>query len=345
MKLASTQTTYQISIVVAVHSNNVTFWDYMSYPYVDFIDPIKLKIMLDKGLMTLTDTINPKDAWENLFPTYCRGDIIAIKPNFNDLYMEFKGFVTSPALINAIVDGLKEYIGVPAKEILIYDCSRGIPDAFRNRVQHQVKYIEGAGTSFWRRVKKHTIERYFTTPDLNKKIDMGIPVNDEEGRPVDCYLPKCLTNVKHLINVPILKSHQFVLASGALKNHYGTVRFSDGMGSPLYLHPPIINQAIASLNAHFDLQKKIRLIVMDGLFGRHQKKGGAPDKWLIFGGNSPNRLYLSKDSVALDSITSSFIKRELVLRKEEPLSDEYLRLAQEAGVGNMNLIDFQEIGV
>jgi len=82
---------------------------------------------------------------------------------------------------------------------------------------------------------------------------------------------------------------------------------------------------------------------MDALFGKHQKKGGSAKKWLIFGERSPNRIYLSRDGVALDSITSSIVKQELVRRAEEPLSDKYLYLAQAAGVGNMKSIDFQEI--
>lgn len=42
----------------------------------------QVKRMLVNGLMSLTDTTKPHDAWLSLFPSNCRGDIIAIKPNF-----------------------------------------------------------------------------------------------------------------------------------------------------------------------------------------------------------------------------------------------------------------------
>ena len=134
-----------------------------------------------------------------------------------------------------------------------------------------------------------------------------------------------------------------MLASGALKNHFGTLRFGDGHLIPEYLHPPIIHNSIADINSNRQLVEKTRLIVMDALFGRHSKKGGAPEKWMIFNKNSPNRLFFSKDSVAIDSVTSSLVKEELNLSGEKPLSDEYLRLSQEAGVGNFTSIVFIEI--
>ena len=68
--------------------------------------------MFERGLMALTEIVKSKDAWETLFSSYVEGDIVAIKLNFNDLYREFKGLVTSPALINSIVSGLKKHLGV-----------------------------------------------------------------------------------------------------------------------------------------------------------------------------------------------------------------------------------------
>lgn len=89
--------------------------------------------------------------------------------------------VTSSALINAIIEGLKEHLEVQEHEILIYDCSRGIPDAYRKRVEYQVQYVEGTPTSLWRRIKRRTFEHNLTVPDPKKVINMGISVNDDGG--------------------------------------------------------------------------------------------------------------------------------------------------------------------
>jgi len=332
------------SKVISVHSNNVTSWDYKSYPYVDFIDYQKVKTMLDTGLMALTNTTKPEAAWNHLFRSYTKHDLIAVKPNLNDIYAEFRGFLTSPTLIKAIVDGLNNYLGVMGKQIIIYDCSRAIPNFYRDKVDRDVQYVEGLGSSLWRRIKHHTFEN-LSTPDYSKKIDMPVRVENDNGDPVQCYLPKCLTKVKHIINLPILQSHQFILATGALKNHYGTVRFGDGMGYPKYLHPPIIHEAIAAINAHPDIKSKTRLIVMDALFGRLAKKGGMPQKWQTFENKSPKRLFLSHDPVALDAITANIIRKELQERDEEVFSDEYLSLAEKMGVGTRTFITVKEVEV
>ena len=332
------------SKVVSVHSNNVTYWDYNSYPYVDFIDNQKVKTMLDKGLMALTGTTKPRAAWNLLFSSYTKNDLIAIKPNLNDMYAKFFGFLTSPTLIKVIVDGLNNYLGVMGKQIIIYDCSRSIPDFYRDKIDRDVKYVEGWGSSLWRRIKHHTFEN-LSTPDYSKKIDMLVRIKNDNGDPVQCYLPKCLSKVKHIINLPILQSHQFVLATGALKNHYGTVRFSDGIGYPKYLHPPIIHEAIAAINADPDIKSKTRLIVMDALFGRLSKKGGMPQKWQTFENKSPQRLFLSYDPVALDAITAKIIRKELQVRSEEILSDEYLTLAEKLGVGTKTYVTVKEVKV
>jgi len=319
--------------VVSVHSPKASVWN-GAYPYVDSIDEAVVKTMLDKGLMQLTSEKTPADAWHTLFSPYVKGDIVAIKPNFNDLFKEFReNLVTSPAVINAILAGLVDTLGIPPADIVIYDCTREIPDAYRDRIHYPVQYVESYGSSFARKVRYKLAGNPLPKADRQAEIEMTSAVKDKAGNPIQCYLPKVITQAQHIINVPILKSHQFVLASGALKNHYGTVRFSDGITGPLYLHPPIIHESIADVNAHPQIREKTRLVVMDAIFGRLKKKGGAPDTWIQFDGNNPQRLFLSQDPVALDSTTSHLIKTELVKRHEEYHENEYLKIAAQRGLG------------
>ncbi|MCR4286728.1 MAG: DUF362 domain-containing protein, partial [Deltaproteobacteria bacterium] len=240
--------------VVSVHSQSATAWDFNAYPYVDHIDEGKVAAMLDEGIKALTGADTVTAAWRSVFSAYRPGDTIAIKPNFNDLYAGFRGYVTSPALINAILDGLIKVVKTNPGDIIIYDCTRIIPDEFRRMVRHDVRFIEPYGSSFLRKLQYKTMGNAAVQPDTAFELRMSSRVTSKTGSPVKCYLPHVITNADHIINVPILKSHQYVSHSGALKNHYGTVRFSDGHGGPEYLHPPIIHESIVDINAHSQIR-------------------------------------------------------------------------------------------
>jgi uncharacterized protein (DUF362 family) len=322
------------SKVVSVFSAKAANWDGTSYPYVDAIDQAVVEKMLQNAIMELTSAKSPVNAWETLFSTYRPGDLIVIKPNFNDLYKEFNNnLVASPAVINAILSGLVEHLGVHPQNIIIYDCTRKIPNAFRERIYYSVRYVEAWASSLVRKFQYKLVGNPLPKANERFEIKMTKNIKDEQGRQIKCYLPKVITEAQHIINVPILKSHQFVLASGALKNHYGTVRFSDGITGPVYLHPPVIHESIVDVNIHPQIREKTCLVVMDAIFGRLKKKGGPPDKWLIFGESHPQRLFVSRDPVALDAVTSHLVKSELEKRNETYFANNYLKMASKRGLG------------
>ena len=330
--------------VISIHCAEATDWDFKAEPYVDYSHSDVIKQMLNLGVQELVGGDTQEISWQKLFSNYTPGDRIAIKINVNDIHKELHGFYTSPIVVGSIISCLKDNLDIPEQNIMVYDCARGIPAPYRQRVGYQVDFVEGSPTTLWRKIKKH-ITKNLAIPDPGKEITMHVPVHDEHGNAVNCYLPVCLSDVKHIINVPIFKSHQFVLASGALKNHYGTVRFSDGINYPKYLHPPIIHQAIADLNAHPDVMSKTRLVIMDALFGRLSKKSGKPQSWQIFGNQTPNRLFISCDPVALDTVSSGYVREELIRRKKTVLSDQYLELAEKAGIGRKSEITLKEITI
>ncbi len=319
--------------VVSVRSGGATRWDYSSYPYVDSVDGRVVERMLNDSIKELASETDEYTAWRKLFASYKKGETIAIKPNFNDLYKGFKGFVASPAVLNAVIGGLVKHVGVPEGDIVVYDCTRVIPDEFRQRVRFRVRYVEPYGSSLSRKVRYKALGNDLVKADLGSEVRMSSEVKDKKGAPVRCYMPKVVTGAAHLINVPILKSHQYASNSGALKNHYGTVRFSDGHTGPEYLHPPILDASIVDLNSHPEIRAKTRLIVMDGLFGRLAKKGGPPERWKTFGGAAPNTILVSLDPVALDTVALSLLGLEANARGEVLLPHEYLHLAHEKGLG------------
>ncbi len=338
--------------VVSIHSEHATSWDSKAYPYVDYTNQQKVTDMLGTALITLTGKEKQPEAWQSLFSTYKKGDLVVIKPNFNDLYMGFNGIVTTPVVLNAILYGLVEVLKVPTSDIIIYDCTRQIGDELRSRISYPVNYVEPYGSNFFRKVWYHTIGNPYMANDLDNEITMSSDVRDKAGNPVKCYLPKVITEAAHIINVPVLKSHQYVSNSGALKNHYGTVRFSDHHTGPEYIHPPIIHDSIVDINAHEHIKHKTRLVVMDGLFGRLHKKDGGPVTWNTFGNSHPSTLLVSQDPVALDTVAMNIIKRELDARDDFVMPHDYLHKASDRGLGihedpesglDFKKIDFKEI--
>ncbi len=320
------------SRVVSVRSPGAVSWDFETHPYIDHIDGRKVGDMLGAGLRELTGAVSVKEAWRRVVPGYRPGQRIAIKPNFNDLHGGIKGMITSPALINAVIDGLVSSLGVAPGDIIVYDLCRLIPDEMRARFSRPVTFLEPYGSSLVRKLEYRAFGFPLAKADPRAPVKMTREVLDKAGRPVRCYMPVVLTSVQHIINMPLLKAHRFVSNSGALKNHYGSVRFSDGSMSPRYLHPPIIEDSIVDINAHREIRTKTRLIVMDGLFGRIDRDG-PPVRWKTFGGGTPAMLLLSRDPVATDSVARHLLAAEMDLHGRAILSDEYLRVAASRGLG------------
>lgn len=318
--------------VVVVRSPGAAPWDFKTHPYVDAIDDGKVRLMLSAALKKLTGAGSVTEAWRIIFKTYRRGDKIAIKPNFNDLHGGIHGMITSPAVMNAVIDGLVSSLGVDAADITIYDLTRVIPDGMRAKINRPVNFVESYGSSIIRKLEFRAFGFPLAKADPNAQIKMTKKVVDSSGKPLKCYIPMVLTSTQHIINMPILKAHRFISNSGALKNHYGTVRFSDGSLGPMPLHPPIIDDSVVDINAHMEIRAKTRLIVMDGLFGRIAKNG-PPVRWKTFGDASPEMILLSQDPVAIDSVAKHYLEREMNTRGKTIHSDAFLKKASARGLG------------
>jgi len=318
--------------VVSVRSPGAAKWNFKTYPYIDSIDEDKVRSMLISALKELTGADSEKEAWRIIFKTYKTGDKIAIKPNFNDLHDGNAGMITSPAVLNAVIEGLVSCLGVDVNDIFIYDLCRTIPDNIRGRIGRYVNFVEPYGSSFARKLEYRAFGFPLAKADPGAQIKMTRRVVNSSGKPLKCYIPAVLTSSQHIINIPLLKAHRFISNSGAMKNHYGTVRFSDGSLSPKHLHPPIVEDSIVDINAHLEIRAKTRLIVMDGLFGRIATFG-PPVRWQSFGGGSPEMLLLSRDPVAIDSVARHYLKTEMDIHGKTMLSDSFLRIAAEKGLG------------
>lgn len=85
-----------------------------------------------------------------------------------------------------------------------------------------------------------------------------------------------------------------------------------------------------ALNSNPHIRAKNRLVIGDALFGNRRNNSGKPERWDTFGNAAPNSLFFATDPVAIDSVMCDFLEAEEWIN-DEP--NEYLRLAEEAGLG------------
>jgi len=326
--------------VLRVHNARASNWDYSTGDYTESIDYEVVKGMLAKGLVAFTGAASVSEAWKMIIRPYRPGDRIVIKPNLGNIHIGYtKVIMTSPQLIAAIAGSLID-AGFPVGDITVYDLTAhddlGIIERWMKPLGVNLVFME-KGKGILQKISRK-LNWGKEASDTDAPIRMHRPVVDEDGNPVVCYIPKVVSGAQHLINVPVFKAHQFILQSGALKNHFGTVRFSNGNVYPVVLHGEHIASHIADINADAHIQGKTRLCVADALFGAgcFSRRGydRRPTPWKILEkGQTPCSLFFSRDPVALESVLGDYIAREQQARGVEPFSDEYLKRAAELGVG------------
>ena len=134
--------------------------------------------------------------------------------------------------------------------------------------------------------------------------------------------------------MPLLTNHIYIANSGALKNHYGTVRFSNFHSYPGVLHGAVLNKSVTDINQHPQIKNKTRIIIADGIFGVFDRGAGEGKRvWKSFNNDFPKSIFISKDPVAIDSVMASITIKERKINKFKILSTEYLEDAMNNGLG------------
>jgi len=185
-----------------------------------------LRQMLDASITRMTDQSDARQAWASLFAPQER---VAIKVNA----LNMGRFWTHAPLVMAIAECLQE-AGVPSEQIVIFD--------------RRTDELRGAG--FTINEDGPGVRCYGTDGSLTP----GWRVVD-----TDVSLSDILWNCDALINVPILKQHEWSGISFAMKNHYGT------FSKPSAFHGSRIVGGMVELNALPPIQERTRLIVGDVL--------------------------------------------------------------------------------
>ncbi|WP_075074304.1 DUF362 domain-containing protein [Longilinea arvoryzae] len=308
-----------------MHSNTATDWDGSS-DFWNHVNQSTVNNMVDQGIMILTGKSTLSDAWHAILPNYSAGQPVAIKVNFNNTISWGCGSTSSVinALIqpvNAVVRGLKG-IGVAEGDVWVYDASnRVIPDYFVNGGIYAVKYFGGC-----RR-------------DVNWAG--GSPVNffppAGVAMPGPNKIPGLLVDTAYLINMPIMKNHSVAGVTLSFKHHLGSINNPGGLHSQIFVNNEGTNYSdtynpLIDLYKNLNIGPKTVLTIGDGIFGCKGQEDLAPSVWSTFGGKAPNSLLFATDPVAIDSVMYDLLNAE-PYAQPPALSDNYLRLAQNAGLG------------
>lgn len=310
-------------------SASATDWDFGNDWYGDHVNQGAVNRITDEGLVRLTGTATRLDAWTVLLPNYQSGQRVAIKVNFNNCLSEGCSGNAIDALIepvNALIQGLIER-GVAASDIWIYDVTHAwhdgrIPPRFTNGCDFPgVHFVAYAGQA--------------NPYSLTEKIHFNTP----PGGPSLADAPLCnvLVDAHYLINMPIVKVHPYTGVTLGFKNHFGSFDrcdlahvYTPGCPHDIYTcyytadYSPLID-----IYANTHVRNKTILTVGDCLYGAWSDPTWKPLPWTTFGG-APNSLFFARDPVAVECVMTDILAAETTLL---PQTDDYLRLAGQAGLG------------
>ncbi len=341
-------------------------------------DQKRVEAMLETNLKQLTGSKNVENAWAEIFKFhndkvrglkntgYKAGEIIALKPNFNNTYNPVKNdnwTDESPQLILAMIRQLVNNAHVSPKDIVIYDVRRYIPHYLLTKVWSEykdVRFVQGEGPK--NSQPKNTGYGDFHGLEAPVWVQ-GITYSNgkyDKAR----NIPKQVFDAIYLINMAMLKAHSYpynTMEDGdegqtgitmCGKNHFGSIE-----GTP-ELHAAIntnqeglknVYSPMVDLAASPNLGAKTILYLLDGLYcGR---------KWKTYPLHFPNppfnnavepyentswpaSILTSLDGVALDCVgldiynsqTKNNIGKDgnsrMLLREN---ADEYLKEMAQAG--------------
>lgn len=281
---------------------------------------VKLSVveqMMSRNLRGLTGMGSDAGAWDRVFryynSTHQRGDIgyatnefIAIKINLNNctsITQTNNKADASQQVLLALLRQLVNQAGVPQSKIAVYEAagSRRIP----NRI-YQPCAAEFPGV-LW----------YDGVGDNGRQPITWVPNAFSYSGTTSCgrNLPACVTNATYLIDMPLLKGHEYAGVTLAAKNWYGSINARDhGAVLKVYsTNTPCYSMFVDMLGTR-QLGGKTILYILDGLFGNiTNTENNDPAHCAftnLFGGQWTASMFMSLDPVALDSVGLDFLRCE-----------------------------------
>jgi len=218
---------------------------------------------------------------------------VLLKPNMLLASSPEDAATTHPSVLRAMIKIVKEYGAIPF-----------VGDNPGNAYGNIDKALETTG------FKKVVQEEGAQILSLAKPVKFG-----------DLYIASAIFDMDVIIDLPKLKTHNFTLFTGCVKNMFGIMPgFHKGEIHRRYPYPADFSAKLVEI---FSIKKPL-LNVMDAVYGMegHGPSGGKPRKIGL--------ILASFDSVALDAVSSKIIGYD-------PFFIDTTRIAYQKGLGEGNL--------
>ena len=241
------------------------------------IDPSIVRIMIDAGIMALTDAATAEEGWLNLFPDLSPEANVGIKINTINRYLS-----SHPEVAEALAESLASTpVGsgnYPINQIMIWDRHDG--------ELINAGYTINTSTSGVRCVGTDHAGYGYNSNYLN--------INGSLQQVSRCYSD----HSDFLINLSVMKNHNIAGATFSLKNHYGTIH------NPGFMHPGYCDPYIPALNSALiqEYGSRQKLCICDAIFGSYY---GGPTGLPQF---AHKAIILSQDPVALDVVCRGILE-------------------------------------
>lgn len=344
--------------VVWMYDTDSVLWDGKGYWWEtkNFEESVIQK-MVNESIASLGGKETVKDGWNTLFHAhnaaknkknagYAAGEKIVIKANINgsgvfddDTSGETQMSYTNPVLLKTLLVSLVEEAGVSASDITVYDVSRLFPEYMVQLCTGGI--LEGV----------HFVDRKNGAADKNASIHWSYEFSGAMN-----YLPTCVTEADYMINLANLKGHSYGITLCG-KNHFGSFINGNEMRPPegANLHQFLTKNEmdayspLTDLMANEQLGGKTVLYMLDALICAPSEGSsitGDNSRWQQepFHGNYTSSVFVSQDSVAIDSVGADFLINEPAVTdnngalKDNPNVENYLHeagLVRNAPSGNV----------
>ena len=297
--------------------------------------------LLTEAVLDVTGKKNEKKAWDALFEHfnstkrdkklgYTAGEKIAIKINQNNTFSheDNKNINASPHLILSLLKSMINEAGIPQNCITVFDNSRFITDNIYDKCHAEfpdVFFVDNIGGNG--RVKStYELDAMKWSSENNKSIYTGIA--------------SCAVEADYLINMAILKGHQFQGVTLCAKNWFGATNihndFHLNKGAHYYFSANREGKdtymTFADFMGHKDLGEKTMLFLVDAIYGQNSVSGVPHLKWQMkpFNNRWPSSLFASQDGVAIDAVGIDFLRSEWPDMPDLQDAEKYLIEAAQA---------------
>jgi hypothetical protein len=288
--------------------------------------------MVSGSIRSLTVQKSDAHAWNAIFKYFNRthgrgnrgykaGEKVAIKANLNNTtdHGTIDRLNSSPHLILSLIRQLTGPGRVPQPLITVFDSSRFIPSNLYDKIHNEftgvvfVDHIGGDG-----RLKAEF-----------KPNAIPFSVENKNAKGLDTTV----VEATYLIDAAVLRAHVSSGVTLCAKNLFGALSINtdwrknahDGFhhnkdGSASY-------SAFTDFLGHKDLGEKTMLFLIDGLYGNDNVDGAPHRKWKMapFNDAWPTSIFMSLDSVAIDSVGFDFLTSEWPDLPDIANADNYLR--------------------